>query len=144
MGEPASSVPQTTPGGAAPGAGSRPDTAGKTPGAAGGLDSSTELGAAMNRLRRLHAALGVLAIATAATAAAGAETARELRYNVVMMGNPAGTQVTRITPATTGEVREIAFEFNDRGRGPKLQQRIEIGARGLISMLEISGNDYMK
>jgi imidazolonepropionase-like amidohydrolase len=98
----------------------------------------------MNRPRALHAALGLLAFAATANAAPAPGPARELRYSVLMMGKLAGAQVTRITPAGSGELREIAFEFNDRGRGPDTKERIELAPDGSITRLEIAGNDYMK
>ena len=67
----------------------------------------------MNRRRALDAALGLLALAATASAAAAAAPARELRYSVLMMGNIAGTQVTRITPLETGELREMPYTASD-------------------------------
>jgi hypothetical protein len=39
--------------------------------------------------------------------------------------------------------RETEFEFNDRGRGPKLRERSEVDAGGKLLSLEISGHAYM-
>jgi imidazolonepropionase-like amidohydrolase len=78
--------------------------------------------------------------------ALAAAPAEELRYSILMLGNPAGSQVTRVVrdPHAGSEVRDIAFEFNDRGRGPKIEQHLKIGARGLVKALSIRGNDYLK
>lgn len=95
-------------------------------------------------MKRSRVATLALALSAVAVAAGAEESVRELRYSILMLGNPAGSQVTQVTRTAGGEVREIAWEYNDRGRGPKLRQRIEIDGRGLISLLETSGNDYMK
>jgi imidazolonepropionase-like amidohydrolase len=69
-----------------------------------------------------------------------ASGAEEVRYRVLMAGNPAGAQVTTIEP---GELR-FRFEFNDRGRGPRLESRIRLAADGTPVLVETRGNDYLK
>src|SRR5262249_42935814 len=39
---------------------------------------------------------------------------------------------------------DSAFEFNDRGRGPKVTSHYTLGADGFPIHLEITGNDYLK
>src|SRR5919199_299497 len=63
------------------------------------------------------------------------------RYTVLMMEKPAGVQTTTIT--AEGE-RQSFFEFNDRGRGPRLTSRVVTGADGLPLLVETTGNDYFK
>ncbi|HEX6733084.1 MAG TPA: amidohydrolase family protein [Pyrinomonadaceae bacterium] len=63
------------------------------------------------------------------------------RYTVLMMGKPAGAQTTVVKP---DGLREFTFEYNDRGRGPKLTSRFKIDADGLPVSVETTGNDYMK
>lgn len=63
------------------------------------------------------------------------------RYTVLMMGKPAGVQTTVVKP---DGLREFAFEYNDRGRGPKLASRFKLDADGLPISVETTGNDYMK
>src|SRR5262249_56654952 len=70
-----------------------------------------------------------------------AETARSLKYRVLVAGNAAGSQTTTID--ANGE-RRIEFEFNDRGRGPKLSTRMRLGKDGLPVEIETHGNDYLK
>ncbi|HYY42762.1 MAG TPA: hypothetical protein VE775_08540, partial [Pyrinomonadaceae bacterium] len=67
--------------------------------------------------------------------------ANQTRYTVLMMGQPAGTQTATSTSA--GE-RQVSFEFNDRGRGPKLTSRIAFGADSIPTLIETDGNDYLK
>ena len=57
------------------------------------------------------------------------------------MDKPAGAQTTVVKP---DGLREFTFEYNDRGRGPKLTSRFKIDADGLPVSVETTGNDYMK
>lgn len=52
-----------------------------------------------------------------------------------------GAQVTTILP---GGERRFDYQFNDRGRGPKLATRVVIGAGRVPSLIENSGHDYLK
>ncbi|MBB6093628.1 imidazolonepropionase-like amidohydrolase [Povalibacter uvarum] len=63
------------------------------------------------------------------------------KYTVVIAGNNAGFQTT--TTAADG-TRKYAYEFNDRGRGPKLTSTIRLDAAGLPVSIETAGNDYLK
>src|SRR5712692_4577465 len=62
------------------------------------------------------------------------------KYTVVMAGHVAGSQ----TVATNGRQRTIDFEFNARGRGPKIHTVITTDARSITTSLTTSGNDYLK
>jgi imidazolonepropionase-like amidohydrolase len=73
--------------------------------------------------------------------AAHAEQPSEIRYVMELGGNKAGTGVTRIV----GErERRYSFEYNDRGRGPKNEERVVIGEGGIPVLFEITGHDYWK
>ena len=76
-------------------------------------------------------------------AAAGGSTQEpdSLRYSVLMQGNPAGYQLVW---ADSQGGRHVHFEFNDRGRGPSIDQVIAIDHRGIPTRIEITGNDYLK
>jgi imidazolonepropionase-like amidohydrolase len=63
-----------------------------------------------------------------------------LRYSVVMAGKVAGTQVV----TTRGDEIAVDFEFNDRGRGPKLHTVMRTDARGVLTSIATTGNDYLK
>ena len=63
------------------------------------------------------------------------------RYTFLTMERPAGFQTTTLTPDGT---LEYAYEFNDRGRGPKIASRVKLDVDGLPTSMEISGNDYLK
>ena len=73
---------------------------------------------------------------------AGSALAQQVtRYTVLMMGKPAGAQTSVTKP---DGLREFAFEYNDRGRGPKLTSRIMLDPDGLPASLETTGTDYLK
>ncbi len=64
-----------------------------------------------------------------------------VQYTMLLAGNRAGTQTSAISP---DGAHEYTFEFNDRGRGPKLKSRITLDADGLITSLATTGNEYYK
>jgi hypothetical protein len=90
---------------------------------------------------RIPMAAGAVALVVSWGAAAGSPVPDGVRYTVILVGNRAGEQVVRALP--TGG-RDVHFEFNDRGRGPKVDERIECDAAGVPTRVEISGNDYFK
>jgi imidazolonepropionase-like amidohydrolase len=69
------------------------------------------------------------------------DAANTTHYTVLMMGHPAGVETSTVTPA--GE-RQIFFEYNDRGRGPKMNSRITLGPDSTPTLVETNGNDYFK
>lgn len=62
-------------------------------------------------------------------------------YDFILGGNSAGYQRTEVVSAT--ELR-ISYEYNDRGRGPKLTTTILLDENGIPRKVETSGNDYFK
>jgi cytosine/adenosine deaminase-related metal-dependent hydrolase len=66
------------------------------------------------------------------------ETTR--RYTVLMSTNKAGSQIV----TTRGDVTTADFEFNDRGRGPKLHSVMRVNERGVPVSVDVTGNDYLK
>src|SRR5688500_20373217 len=91
---------------------------------------------------RLLTFLALLISATVSAPAWSASSASEpVRHTVVLGGSRAGVQT-----ATVGAdgVREVTFEFNDRGRGPKLTARIKLNEAGVPVAVQTSGNDYLK
>ena len=69
------------------------------------------------------------------------DSAPTTRYTVLMMGQPAGVQTSTVTSARE---RQIFFEYNDRGRGPRMSSRIALGADSIPTLIETTGNDYFK
>ncbi|HEX5718687.1 MAG TPA: amidohydrolase family protein [Thermoanaerobaculia bacterium] len=72
--------------------------------------------------------------------AAHAEQTSETRYVMEYGGQRAGSAVTRVT----GQEWRYSFEYTDRGRGPKIEQRVMVGEGGLPVLIEITGYDYWK
>src|SRR5215475_11265960 len=63
------------------------------------------------------------------------------RYTFLTMGNKAGFETS--TRNADGSW-QIHFEFNDRGRGPSIDEKIVAGKDGVPTLIEIKGNDYYK
>ena len=64
-----------------------------------------------------------------------------LRYKIISNETVAGSEVDKYGPG--GRI-ESDFEFNDRGRGPKISAHYVIGSNGLPTRTDITGNDYLK
>lgn len=69
-----------------------------------------------------------------------AEQPSEIRYVMEYGGQRAGSGVTRVN----GSERRYTFEYNDRGRGPRTEERVVVDERGLPMVFEITGHDYWK
>jgi imidazolonepropionase-like amidohydrolase len=80
-------------------------------------------------------------LAACLLAPAPAFARQETRYTVLMVGKPAGFQTSTVKP---DGAREFAYEYNDRGRGPKYRTTIKLDSAGLPVSLDTSGNDYLK
>lgn len=91
-------------------------------------------------MKRLLAALFV-ALAACLLVPTSVLARQETRYTVILVGNKAGFQTSTVRP---DGAREFAFEYNDRGRGPKYKTIIRLDAAGLPVSLNTSGNDYLK
>src|SRR5277367_5953046 len=64
-----------------------------------------------------------------------------LRYTVLSNGRTAGSEVD--TYGHGGQI-DSTFEYNDRGRGPKIAAHYILGADGLPLRVDVTGNDYLK
>ena len=65
----------------------------------------------------------------------------EIRHSVLLAGRPSGFQTSR--RSADGEWHFV-FEYNDRGRGPSLTERVVLGANGIPTLIETGGHDYLK
>jgi imidazolonepropionase-like amidohydrolase len=81
---------------------------------------------------------GCLALAAGTAVADGART---LRYSILANSRIAGTQTDSYGP---NGALESEFEFNDRGRGPKIKAHYEFGADAMPVRIDISGVNYLK
>jgi imidazolonepropionase-like amidohydrolase len=87
-------------------------------------------------------ALGALRVAWQGICAQTPEPAPNvLRNTIVINGRVAGNEVDSYGPG--GRI-DSTFEFNDRGRGPKIAAHYVIGENGLPSRADVTGNDYLK
>ena len=62
------------------------------------------------------------------------------RYEWLTAGEVSGSHVLLIRDDGT---RVTDFEFNDRGRGPKIHEVLETGENGMLVSLQVSGHSYM-
>src|ERR1700750_2715189 len=67
--------------------------------------------------------------------------AQTFRYQVLSNDRVAGTEVD--TFGAGGQV-DSTFEYNDRGRGPKITAHYVLGPNGLPVSADVTGNDYLK
>src|SRR5918996_515635 len=84
---------------------------------------------------------GILVHLLAAVFLLAAQTTDTLRYTVIVGGNRAGSEVAIHEPDGSLHVFQ---EYNDRGRGPKLETRITLGRDGALASVSITGHDYWK
>jgi hypothetical protein len=70
-----------------------------------------------------------------------AQEAGQTRYAVLIMEKPAGMQASTVGADGT---RNLSYEYNDRGRGPKLTARVRLDAAGTPVLIEMDGVDYYK
>src|SRR5262249_2987449 len=92
-------------------------------------------------MKKLALALFPLFALFAHTQSATPAGAKAARYTFVLSGNKAGFASS--SRNADGSL-QIHFEFNDRGRGPSINERIVAGKDGIPTEIEIKGNDYMK
>lgn len=64
-----------------------------------------------------------------------------LRYKLLSNDTVTGSEIDKYSQ--DGQV-DSAFEFNDRGRGPKISAHYAIGASGMPLRTDVTGNDYLK
>ncbi|HZE88179.1 MAG TPA: hypothetical protein VE404_01460, partial [Verrucomicrobiae bacterium] len=92
------------------------------------------------RARRTAVRFTVLsALLVAPALASAAPPGAPLRFTVLSGGNPAGRLETR---TDSDGARISHFEYNDRGRGPSIDESIRLDPRGVPSRIEITGHDY--
>ena len=93
-------------------------------------------------MKQVAALLGLSLIAIASLGQnTVANDRHDVRYTVLLMSNKAGFGTSHRDADGTFE---FYYEFNDRGRGPKITERIALDKDGLPTQVESSGNDYMK
>jgi imidazolonepropionase-like amidohydrolase len=73
--------------------------------------------------------------------AADTDSPQTLRYTILSNGRTAGNEVDVYGPG--GHI-DSTFEFNDRGRGPKIVAHYIVATDGSPMRIDITGNDYLK
>jgi imidazolonepropionase-like amidohydrolase len=86
-------------------------------------------------------ALLILAIAAVTPLSASQNPPLTLRYSIVSNGTTAGSEVD--TYSAGGKV-DSAYEFNDRGRGPKIAAHYALAPDGTLLRADLTGVDYLK
>jgi len=92
----------------------------------------------MKRLLLLF--LGLAAVCAAQTSSTAGE-ANVTRYTLMLAGNKAGFET--VTRNADGSF-DFYYEFNDRGRGPKIKEHLVLDKAGIPVEVHNSGNDYFK
>jgi hypothetical protein len=87
------------------------------------------------------ASLSALLFAATHLWATDAASPQTLRYTILSNGRTAGSEVDVYSPG--GHI-DCTFEFNDRGRGPKVAAHYIVAADGLLLRADLTGNDYLK
>ena len=90
-------------------------------------------------LRRL--ALVALLIPSAVSLWAADTATKTIRYSVISNSRTAGSEVDTYGP---GAQVDSKFEYNDRGRGPKIAAHYILSENSLPLQTTVTGNDYLK
>jgi amidohydrolase family protein len=90
-------------------------------------------------LRRL--ALVALLVPFAASLRAADAGTQTIRYSVISNSRTAGSEVDTYGP---GAQVDSTFEYNDRGRGPKIAAHYVLSENSLPLQTTVTGNDYLK
>jgi hypothetical protein len=85
--------------------------------------------------------LSVFVFAVSLLSTTDAVTLQTLRYTIVSNDKTAGSEVD--TYGADGHI-DSTLEFNDRGRGPKIEAHYIVAADGSPVRTDIIGNDYLK
>ena len=83
-------------------------------------------------------ALLCFAVLGSGSVCAGSPTSNETRYTFLIQGNKAGFETSKHN--ADGSL-ELYYEFNDRGRGPKITEKVILDSDGLPIQIVNTGND---
>ena len=94
-------------------------------------------------MRHFSIILSIAAVLSAGvqTAAQAQSASSTLRYTMLANGVKNGEEVDVFGP--NGRL-DSTYEFNDRGRGPKIEAHYSIASDGTTARLDITGVDYLK
>ena len=91
-----------------------------------------------NRAKGCAAGIATVVFGLSFAPAAPADDTR--RYDWLIAGEVSGSHVLVVREDNT---RISDFEFNDRGRGPKIHEELKTGEKGSLVSLRIAGHSYM-
>jgi imidazolonepropionase-like amidohydrolase len=91
-------------------------------------------------MRKLLAVL-ILILLPGTIPPASSDSPPETRYTILIMGNKAGYAASSRNP--DGSLH-LYYEFNDRGRGPKITETVKLDAQGIPIEIQNTGIDYEK
>ncbi|HVE81710.1 MAG TPA: amidohydrolase family protein [Myxococcales bacterium] len=81
------------------------------------------------------------ALVLLAALAVGAGSTVTARHTVITsIVTRSGFQTTEVSPGQLS----IHYEYNDRGRGPKVDEKVAVGPDGVSTKIDVTGVDYMK
>ena len=83
----------------------------------------------------------ILFVCTSQSRAADPAVSPALHYTVISNGKTVGSEADSYSP--NGRI-DSTFEFNDRGRGPKIAAHYVLGTNGFPNRTYVTGNDYLK
>lgn len=96
---------------------------------------------------RISAAISLFILAATAASSAPVPEAPspsgsggDLRYTVLLGGRPSGVLQAR----SAADGIRFHYEYNDRGRGPSIDERVVLGADDVPVLIETTGSDYLK
>lgn len=92
-------------------------------------------------MKQLTVLLFALVLSCAAQTSSPAPAADVTRYTLMLAGNKAGFET--VTRNADGSF-DFYYEFNDRGRGPKITEHLVLDKAGIPVEIHNSGNDYDK
>src|SRR5689334_23956249 len=85
--------------------------------------------------------IGLLLAAACAARGSDAVAPERLNYTILSNGQRCGSEVDVYTAG--GRVNST-YEFNDRGRGPKISAHYLLGSNGWPLRTDVTGFDYLK
>ena len=101
---------------------------------------SVAISGIIHAMTRLANAFLILSL-TSRVWAADAPGSQTLRYTIVSNSRTAGSEVDVYNPG--GRI-DCTFEFNDRGRGPKIEAHYIVTEEGFPTRVDETGDDYLK
>jgi hypothetical protein len=85
-------------------------------------------------MKRILALVCFAVLTGGGSVCASGQTSNETRYTILTLGNKAGFETSKRN--ADGSL-ELYYEFNDRGRGPKITERVILDSNGQNKWKEV-------